>query len=184
MPRNKQGLVFPDSIVSAFEVLNSFFTVLWIVGLDMVPQWPYVTRGTLVQDDSTCLRASKPERRSYWVCAPKAHALQREKPLQRDALTLPLGSRPWSLQLEEACSQQQRPSVAKYGFPGGAGGKEPACQCRRCKRHEFDPWVGKTPWRRAWQPPPVFLPGESHGQMSLAGYSPQDHTKSDTTEVT
>ena len=80
---------------------------------------------------------------------PKAHALQREKPLQRDALTLPLGSRPWSLQLEEACSQQQRPSVAKYGFPGGAGGKEPACQCRRCKRHGFDPWVGKTPWRRA-----------------------------------
>ena len=36
----------------------------------------------------------------------------------------------------------------------------------------FDPWVGKIPWRRAWQPTPVFLPGESHGQRSLAGYSP------------
>ena len=55
------------------------------------------------------------------------------------------------------------------GFPGGASGKEPACQCRRCKRLMFDPWVGKMPWRRAWQPTPVFLPGESHGQRSLAG---------------
>ena len=48
------------------------------------------------------------------------------------------------------------------GFPGGCSGKDPACQCWRLKRHEFDPWVGKIPWRRAWQPTPVFLPGESH----------------------
>ena len=47
------------------------------------------------------------------------------------------------------------------GFPGGASGKEPACQCRRHKRCGFDPWVGKIPWRRAWQPTPVFLSGES-----------------------
>ena len=51
--------------------------------------------------------------------------------------------------------------------------KEPACHCKRCKRHEFDPWVGKIPWRRAWQSTPVFLPGESHGQRNLVGYSPQ-----------
>ena len=38
-------------------------------------------------------------------------------------------------------------------------------------RHGFDPWVGKIPWRRKWQPTPVFLPGESHGQRSLVGYS-------------
>jgi len=56
-------------------------------------------------------------------------------------------------------------------FPGGASGKEPPCQCRRCKRHGFYPWVRKIPWRRAWQPTPVFLPGESHGQRSLVGYS-------------
>ena len=43
---------------------------------------------------------------------------------------------------------------------------------RRCKRCGFDPWVGKIPWRREWQPTPVFSPGESHGQRSLAGYSP------------
>ena len=61
------------------------------------------------------------------------------------------------------------------GFPGGANGKEPACQCRRHKRHGFNPWVRKIPWRRAWQPTPVFLLGESHGQRSLAGYSPWGH---------
>ena len=38
------------------------------------------------------------------------------------------------------------------GFPGGARDKEPACQCRRHKRCGFDPWLGKIPWRRAWQP--------------------------------
>ena len=53
------------------------------------------------------------------------------------------------------------------GFPGGASGKEPACQCRRHKRYGFDPWVGKIPWRRAWQLTPVHLPGESHRQRRL-----------------
>ena len=59
--------------------------------------------------------------------------------------------------------------------PGSASGKEPACQCRRCKKRGFDPWVGKIPWRRAWQPTPEFLLGESPGQRSLAGYSPWGH---------
>ena len=55
----------------------------------------------------------------------------------------------------------------------GTSGKEPACQCRRRKRREPDPArVRKIPWRSAWQPTPIFLPGESHGQRSLADYSP------------
>ena len=58
-----------------------------------------------------------------------------------------------------------------HGFPGGASVKEPACQCRKHKRHGFDPWVGKIPWRREWQPSPGLFPGESHGQRNLAGYS-------------
>ena len=49
---------------------------------------------------------------------------------------------------------------ASRGFPGGTSGKEPACQCWRCR---FNPWVRKIPWRRAWQPTLVFLPGESPG---------------------
>ena len=71
--------------------------------------------------------------------------------------------------LQGACSV---PYFCSWGFPGGTSGKEPACQCRRHKRHRFDPWVGKIPWKRAWQPNPVFLPGESHAQRSLVGYSP------------
>ena len=54
-------------------------------------------------------------------------------------------------------------------FPGSASGKEPAYQCRRHKRHRFDPWIGKIPWRSVWQPTLIFLflPRESHGQRSL-----------------
>ena len=68
------------------------------------------------------------------------------------------------------------------GFPGDAGGKDPACQCRRLRRCGLDPWVRKIPWRRAWQPTAVFLPGESHGQRSLAGHSPRGRRESETTE--
>ena len=50
--------------------------------------------------------------------------------------------------------------------------KKSACKCRRCRRCRFDSWARKIPWRRKWQPTPVFLPGESPGQRSLAGYSP------------
>ena len=49
-------------------------------------------------------------------------------------------------------------------------------------RHRFDPWVGKTPWRRAWQPTPVVSPRESVGQRTLAGYSPGGCKESDMTE--
>ena len=71
----------------------------------------------------------------------------------------------------------------KEGFPGGTSSKEPACQCRRHKRRRFDPWFGKIPWRRAWQPTPAFLPGESHGQRSLVGYSPYGQKELDLTEA-
>ena len=65
------------------------------------------------------------------------------------------------------------------GFPGDSVVKKSACQCRR---HSFHPWVRKIPWRRKWQTAPVFLPGKSHGQRSLVGYSPWGHKESDTTE--
>ena len=44
-------------------------------------------------------------------------------------------------------------------------------------RRGFDPWIGKIAWRRKWQPTPIFLPGKSHGQRSLAGYNPWDHKR-------
>jgi len=65
----------------------------------------------------------------------------------------------------------------------GISGEEPTCQGRKPKRGQFDPWVGKIPWRRAWQRTPVFLPGESYGQKSLASCSPWGPKESDTTEV-
>ena len=72
--------------------------------------------------------------------------------------------------------------ICRYmGFPDGASSKEPTCQCRRCKGCGFDPWVETMPWRRAWQPTPVFLPGESRGQRSLGGYSLQVCKESDMT---
>ena len=52
----------------------------------------------------------------------------------------------------------------------------------KCRRLGFDPSVGKIPWRREWHPTPVFLPGEAHGQRSLAAYSPRGHKESYTTE--
>ena len=58
-------------------------------------------------------------------------------------------------------------------------GKESTCQCKRPK---FNPWAGKSLWSRKWQLTPVFLPGESHEQRSLAGYSPWGRKESDTAE--
>ena len=71
----------------------------------------------------------------------------------------------WSNLAAAAAAQQQLYLV----FPGGSRGKESTCQCTRCR---FSPWVGKVPWRRKWQPTPVFLPGKSLEQRSLASYSP------------
>ena len=76
------------------------------------------------------------------------------------------------------------PQTPLLAFPGSTSGKEPICQCRRCKRCGFNPWVGKIPWRRKGQCIPVLLPGDSHRQRSLAGYSPWGHKESDTTEAT
>jgi len=61
--------------------------------------------------------------------------------------------------------------------------KNPPANAGDSKRCRFDPWVGKIPWRRAWQPIPVFLPGESHAQRSLVGCSPWGHEELDKTEA-
>ena len=65
------------------------------------------------------------------------------------------------------------------GFPGGSGGKESACNAGDLG---WIPESGRFPWRREWQPDPVFLPGESHAQKSLVGYSLRSHKELDTTE--
>ena len=60
----------------------------------------------------------------------------------------------------------------RFWLPRWLSGKESTCQCWRQRRLRFYPWIRKIPWRRTWQPTSVFLPGESHGQRSLAGYCP------------
>ena len=70
------------------------------------------------------------------------------------------------------------------GFPGGASGKERRLQSRRLRRARFDPWVEKIPLRRKWQPTPVLLPGEFHGQRSQVGYSLYGRKESDTPKAT
>ena len=65
-------------------------------------------------------------------------------------------------------------SVDNTGLPWWLSGKESICQCRKCR---FNPWAGKIPWRRKWQPTPVFWPRKSHEQRSLAGYSPWGHKR-------
>ena len=64
---------------------------------------------------------------------------------------------------------------SSLGLPRWLSGKESACQCRRCG--SIHAWFRKIPWKRRWQPTPVFLPGKSHGQKSLGAYSPWNHKR-------
>ena len=75
----------------------------------------------------------------------------------------------------------EEPLTCSPGFPRWLSNKENACDAED-RRRGYDPWVGKIPWRRAWQPAPVFLPGKSHGQRSLAGCSPRGPGESDAME--
>ena len=86
----------------------------------------------------------------------------------RTAVTLPaLGPKASSGILRLLSFRTDSPHLT---FLGGSSGKETACQCRRCRCHGFHPWVRRIPWRRAWQPTPGFLLGESHGQRNLVGF--------------
>ena len=72
-------------------------------------------------------------------------------------------------------------SLVLWGLPRWCSGKESAYQYRR---HEFDPWVGKIPWRRIWQPTPVFLPGKSHGFQGVVNPLCMGYKELDMTEQT
>ena len=109
--------------------------------------------------------------------ATRAAGLSQPAPLHHSIQALPL---PGSLNTHQSVNRFLLSSHHAPGFRGGASGKEPNAGDIRDR---FDPWVGKIPWRRKWQPTPVFMPGESHGQRSLVGYSPRGHKESDLTEA-
>ena len=100
------------------------------------------------------------------------HLKARPEELGLSRISAPLGIR--------GASVTDTPKGALWwlGLPQWLSGE----QFRRCRRRRCDPWVGKTPWRREWQPTAVLLPGESHGQRILMGYSPRGHRESDMTE--
>ena len=104
----------------------------------------------------------------FWVSNGEGNG----NPLQYSCLENPMDGGAWWAR--QRVRHNWATSLSLYiGFPGGASGKAPACQCRRHKKRGFDSWIREIPWRGAWQPTLEFLPGESHGQRSLEGYSPQ-----------
>ena len=72
----------------------------------------------------------------------------------------------------------QPPAWGQHGLPWWLRWQR---VCLSYRRSEFDSWVRKIPWRREWQSTLVFLPGEFHGQRSLAGYGPWGHKESEMT---
>ena len=80
--------------------------------------------------------------------------------------------------------QDNSSPVYKIRLPRWLSSKESASQWRRHRRHGLELWIRKIPWRRKWQPTPVFLPGKLHGHRGLVGYRPWGRKKSDTTEPT
>ena len=73
-------------------------------------------------------------------------------------------------------------SLFEESFPEGSANKGSAFNTGNRGGKGLIPGLGRFPWRRKWQPTPVFLPAESHGQKSLRGYSPKDHKESDITD--
>ena len=69
------------------------------------------------------------------------------------------------------------------GFPSDTSSKQHACEWKRQKRHGFNPWIGKMPWKRVRQHTPLFLPGDSHGQKSLWGYRGSQRVRQDWSDL-
>ena len=125
---------------------------------------------------------AEPPGKPMWNIAQLKNTNEKSK-FRPSSATIP-GMVNQSLQLQShpfitSCPFFFQPYGGGNGLPCWLNRKRICLQCRRCG---FDSWVGKIPWRRKWQPTPVFLPGESHGQRSLVGCSPRGHKESDTTE--
>ena len=109
----------------------------------------------------------------WWILKPgKPESHMQPLPASRRQLALGQSHSFICLELQEGAFCLQ---ITEYmGLPWWLSGRESSCQCRKLL---FDPQIKKIPWRRKWQPTPVFLPRKSHGQRSLAGYSPWDRKR-------
>ena len=72
--------------------------------------------------------------------------------------------------------------MVTVGSGNGSAGKESTCNAGDTGNEDLIPGLERFPWRKIWQPTPVFLPGKLYGQMSLSGYSPWGHKELNTTE--
>ena len=101
-------------------------------------------------------------------------------PFQYSCLENPMNRGAWQTTAHGVSKSRTRLSDFTFtfihceGLPWWLSRKESTCQCRR---HGFSLWAGKIPWRKKWQPIPVLLPGKSHWQRSLVGYSPWGHKR-------
>ena len=149
------------------------------------PCWPDVSQEPPVQGErSLCSRCRGPRGHLPILTPASSQSLEGFKAPRKSRSRMPPGrlDSPRTLEGESwFCLRQQFSNLLvsrllKIGLPTWYGGKESACNagdCPKCRRLGFDPWVRKILWRRKWQPTPVFLPGKSHGQRSLGGYSPR-----------
>ena len=134
----------------------------------------------LVQESACDPTVANEGTRAYWEDAGKIILF----PRRRDGLSFT--SRrghvwAWCLEwLQQSCDSLRMKLAFNIRWRSG---KESSCQGRRCKRHRFDPWVGKIPWRRKRQSTSIFLLGKFHGQMSLVVYSPWGHKELDSNWV-
>ena len=120
---------------------------------------------------------STPEQPCSFTCS-SAHAVSLPFP----SVLFPIPAHPWTLYLisllvGDPSPPQSTEFTPSEGFPDDSVVKNPPANAEG-----FHPWVRKIPWRRNWQLTPVFLPGKSHGQRSLAGYSPWGRQESDMTK--
>ena len=154
------------------ELGQIILTFIWTQNRPIIAKWSWEKDQSWEYNSSifqTILQSHSDENNVLWTQKQTRRSMEQNKE-PRNTLT-----HLW------AVSWQQR---KEEGFSDNTGGKRLACQCRRHKRCGFYPGVGKFPWTRAWQPTPVFLPGEFHGQRSLVDYSLWSHKELGVTEVT
>ena len=123
------------------------------------------TEGVSDSDEFHDCKKSKPQCEDYPVFSPKYRYFPPYLESSLLFIFLPHGWITSTLKIVHCICFSFPPNRLKSSTsPGGASGQQPACQCRRCKRRGFSPWVGRIPRRRTWQAAPVALPGESYGQ--------------------
>ena len=159
----------PGTGIEASESNKSMFSLVW---KSVTCTSSYHSSGikwyNTVQQRNWCLSPFRLVE-TFWVSLWHKSMSLEFLPLHTYTHVLPRWSLFFLLCCTQLCPTLCDPVDCSPGFPGGTSGKKRACQCRKCKRRGFNPWVWKIPWNRAWQPTPVFLPGITPWTEELGG---------------